>query len=159
MKIKENFMTVGKVSTMENVSDLGAKRLARDRMEYLMYLCKIYNTADSQSVGSSFVEKVEEGKILRVGIKSFKQMGLNTTTSKSLMRVLLINALSSTMATDAFAPDALAASSSTTGSSGLYGMVPGFVFTIMCWFCLGDSSLRSSVAKPSPAVASEECPT
>ena len=61
-------------------------------------------------------------------------MGLNTTTSKSLMRVLLINALSSTMALDASAPDALspAASSVTSGSSGLYGMVLGFVFTILC---------------------------
>jgi len=40
MKIKEGFMTGGKVSTKQNVSDLGTKRLPRDRMEYFMYLLK-----------------------------------------------------------------------------------------------------------------------
>jgi hypothetical protein len=40
MKIKEGFMTGGKVSTKQNVSDLGTKRLPRDRMEYFMYLRK-----------------------------------------------------------------------------------------------------------------------
>ena len=32
-QVKEGFMTVGKGSTKENVSDLGTKRLNRDRME------------------------------------------------------------------------------------------------------------------------------
>jgi hypothetical protein len=40
MKIKEGFMTGGKVSTKQNVSDLGTKRPPRDRMEYFMYLLK-----------------------------------------------------------------------------------------------------------------------
>ena len=111
MKIKENFMTAGKIPAKENVSDFGTTRLTRDRKEDLMYLCKIYNTANSQFVGSSFAEKVETGKKLKVGIKSFKKMGLNTTTSKS---------------------NTPAASSSSTGSSGLYGMVLAFVFTIIC---------------------------
>ena len=137
MKVEENFMTVGKVSTKENVSGLGTKRLTRDKMNYLMYLCKIYNTADSQFVGSSFAEKVEEGKVLRMGIKSFRQMGLNTSSSKSLMRVLLINALSSTMAMDpmdAFAPSSLSASASpmSSSSSGFYSVVFGFIITFLC---------------------------
>ena len=51
LKIKEGFMTVGKVGTKDNVSDLGTKRLTRDRVEYLMYLGKVYNMADSQFVG------------------------------------------------------------------------------------------------------------
>jgi hypothetical protein len=36
LKIKEGFMSVGRVSTKKNVSDLGTKRLTRDRTEYLM---------------------------------------------------------------------------------------------------------------------------
>ena len=72
-----------------------------------------------------------------MGIKSFRQMGLNTSSSKSLMRVLLINALSSTMAMDsmdAFAPSSLSASASpmSSSSSGFYGMVFGFVITFLC---------------------------
>ena len=39
-KVKEGFMSVGKVSTKDNVSDLGTKRLSRDRMEYLMFYAK-----------------------------------------------------------------------------------------------------------------------
>ena len=58
----------------QNVSDRGTKRLTRDRMEYLMYPCKVYNMAESQFVGSSFPEKMEK-QVLRVGTKSFKQMG------------------------------------------------------------------------------------
>ena len=63
-------MTVGKVGTKDNVSDLGTKRLTRDRVEYLMYLCKVYNMADSQFVGSSFAERMEEQQVLRIGIKN-----------------------------------------------------------------------------------------
>jgi len=129
VKIKECFMTVGKVGTKENVSDLGTKRLTRDRMEYLMNLCKVYNMANSQFVGSSFAERLEEQQILRVGIKNLRQMGFNGTTSKSLMRVLLINALSSTMAMELPA-DPLTSSSSST--SGPFGMVMAFLLTIIC---------------------------
>ena len=131
-KTKEGFMTVGKVGTKENVSDLGTKRLTRDRMEYLMNLCKVYNMANSQFVGSSFAEKLEEQQILRVGIKNLRQMGFNGTTSKSLMRVLLINALSSTMAMELPADPSPSSSSST---SGLFGMVMAFLLTIICLFC------------------------
>ena len=70
LKIEEGFMTVGKVGTKDNVSDLGTKRVTRDRVEYLVYLCKVYNMADSQFVGSSFAERMEEQQVLRIGIKN-----------------------------------------------------------------------------------------
>ena len=85
-------MQLGKVSK-DNVSDLGTKRLSRDRMEYLMFLCKVYNMAESQMVGSSLADKIEEQNAMRVGIKMFKQVGMSSATSKSLMRVVLLNAL------------------------------------------------------------------
>ncbi|CAL1158193.1 unnamed protein product [Cladocopium goreaui] len=59
------------------------------------------------------------------------QMGFNGTTSKSLMRVLLTNALSSTMAMGMPA-DPLTSSSSST--SGPFGMVMAFLLTIICLF-------------------------
>ena len=99
-KVKEGFMQVGKVSTKDNVSDLGTKRLSRDRMEYLMFLCKVYNMAESQMVGSSLADKIEEQNAMRVGIKMFKQVGMSSATSKSLMHVVLLNALSLGVAMD-----------------------------------------------------------
>ena len=41
-----------RVSTRENVSDLGTKRLTRDRVLYLMYLCKVYDMSTSAYVGT-----------------------------------------------------------------------------------------------------------
>ena len=116
----------------ENVSDMGTKRLTRDRMEYSMYLCKVCNMADSQFVGSNFAGRMEEQQVLRVGIKNFKQMGSNTATSKSLMRVLLINALSSTMAMEM---PVIPSSSTPSSSSGFFSMVLAFLLTTFCLLC------------------------
>ena len=77
----------------------------------------------------SFAEKLEEQQILRVGIKNLRQMGFSGTTSKSLMRVLLINALSSTMAMELPSDPSTSSSSST---SGPFGMVMAFLLTIIC---------------------------
>eukprot|EP00435_Cladocopium_sp_Y103_P033420 s995_g8.t1 len=76
-KIKEGLMSVGKVATKDNVSDLGTKRLSRDRMEYFMFLCKVYNMAESQMVGRSLAERLDEQKAMKVEIKMFKQVGMN----------------------------------------------------------------------------------
>ena len=93
-KSKKVFMQVGKVSTKDNVSDLGTKRLSRDRMEYLMFLCKVYNMAESQMVGSSLADKIEEQEC-NEGLVSrcFKQVGMSSATSKSLMRVVFAERL------------------------------------------------------------------
>ena len=40
-RVKEKGLIPSKVPSCENSSDLGAKRLAKDRMEYLMCLCKV----------------------------------------------------------------------------------------------------------------------
>ena len=75
MKIKEGCMTGGIVSTKQNVSDLGTKRLPRDRMGYLMYLLKKYAMAESQFAGASFADKMEDQQVLKVGITFFQSYG------------------------------------------------------------------------------------
>eukprot|EP00435_Cladocopium_sp_Y103_P029261 s2759_g7.t1 len=69
-------------------------------MEYLMFLCKVCNMEESQLVGSSLAEKVEEQQAMRVRVKMFKQVGMSSSTAKSLMRVVLLNALSICVAMD-----------------------------------------------------------
>eukprot|EP00435_Cladocopium_sp_Y103_P051844 s88_g16.t1 len=101
-----------KVTTKDNVSELGTKRLSRDRMEYLMFLCKVDNMAESQMVGSSLAERLDEQKAMKVGIKMCKQVGMNSATSKSLMRVVLLNALSLGVAMDSKAMVTVAPESS-----------------------------------------------
>jgi hypothetical protein len=157
VKIKEGFMTVGKVGTKENVSDLGTKRLTRDRMEYLMNLCKVYNMANSQFVGSSFAEKLEEQQILRVGIKNVRQMGFNGTTSKSLMRVLLINALSSTMAMGMPA-DPLTSSFEHFRALWHGDGVPPDHHLLAWWLFGGDSSFWCCTSRTSSNLAHGCCP-
>lgn len=46
-KVKEQFLHVGRVGTHDNPSDIGTKQLTRERMLYLMYLCKIYDLSSS----------------------------------------------------------------------------------------------------------------
>ena len=99
-KSERRFHASGKSLNERQCFDLGTKRLSRDRMEYLMFLCKVYNMAESQMVGSSLADKIEEQTAMKVGIKMFKQVGMNSATSKSLMRVVLLNALSLSVAMD-----------------------------------------------------------
>ena len=70
-KVREKFLTVGAVSTKHNPSDLGTKRLNRDRMLYLMFLCKVYDLGTSQYVGSEVNDKLEQETVTRKGIKLF----------------------------------------------------------------------------------------
>lgn len=86
--------------------------------------------AESQFVGASFADKMEDQQVLRVGITFFKQMGFNTTTSTSLMHVFLINALGNTMALDS----KVVPSSTSSSSFGFFGMLMAFTFTMFCLF-------------------------
>ena len=98
-KVREKFLSVGPVSTKHNPSDLGTKRLNRDRMLYLMFLCKVYDLSTSQYVGSEVNDRLEQETVTRKGIKLFTLAGMNNHDAKALMRVMLISALSLTPAT------------------------------------------------------------
>ena len=56
------------VPSRENPADLGTKRLAKDRMEYLMCLCKVYNIDTSEFVGINAYDKVQEQGNLKASI-------------------------------------------------------------------------------------------
>ena len=98
-KVREKFLSVGPVSTKHNPSDLGTKRLNRDRMLYLMFLCKVYDLSTSQYVGSEVNDRLEEQTMTSKGIKLFTLAGMNNHDAKALMRVMLISVLSLTPAT------------------------------------------------------------
>ena len=59
-KVREKFLSIGPVSTKQNPSDLGTQRSNRDRMLYLMSLCKVYDLSTSQYVGSEVNDKLEQ---------------------------------------------------------------------------------------------------
>ena len=56
-RVKEKLLTPSTVPSRENPADLGTKQLAKDRMEYLMYLCKVYNMDNSEYVGMNAYDK------------------------------------------------------------------------------------------------------
>ena len=69
-KVREKLLSVGPVSTKHNPSDLGTKRLNRDRMLYLMFLCSVYDLSTSQYVGSEVNDRLEQETVRRKGIKA-----------------------------------------------------------------------------------------
>ena len=93
-KVREKFLTVGAVSTKCNPSDLGTKRMNRDRMLYLMFPCKVFDLSTSQYVGSEVNDRMEQESVTRKGIKLFTLAGMNTHDAKALMRVMVVSALS-----------------------------------------------------------------
>ena len=73
---------------------IGTKRLTRERMLYLMYLCKIYDLSSSSFVGSDAAETVKQKEVMKQGVKVFTKHGSSPQESKRLMRILLLSALS-----------------------------------------------------------------
>jgi hypothetical protein len=57
-EVKLGLIAPSTVSTRDNTADLGTKRLNRDRMRYLMNLCKVYDLSQSTYVGQETVDKV-----------------------------------------------------------------------------------------------------
>ena len=63
-------------------------------MRYLMFHCKVFNMSDSNLIGSSVAEKLDEQQAIRAGVMMIKELGMNVPNLKGLMRILLLNALS-----------------------------------------------------------------
>ena len=59
-----------------------------------MFHCKVFNMSDSSLIGSSVAEKLDEQQAIRAGVMMIKQLGMNVSNLKGLMRILLLNALS-----------------------------------------------------------------
>jgi len=75
------------VPSRENPADLGTKRLAKDRMEYLMCLCKVYNIDTSEFVDIDAYDKVQEQDNMKASIRLLKEHGYSAP--KQLLRILL----------------------------------------------------------------------
>ena len=125
-KVREKFLSVGPVSTKQNPSDLGTKRLNRDRMLYLMFLCKVYDLSTSQYVGSEVNDRLEEQAMTSKGVKLFTLAGMNNHDAKALMRVMLISALSLTPATASPAEEPMVVDGS------YFGFFFAVIVTILC---------------------------
>eukprot|EP00435_Cladocopium_sp_Y103_P016308 s4209_g4.t1 len=93
-QVRDKLLAVGPVSTKHNPSDLGTKRLSRDRMLYLLFLCKAYDLRISEYVGSEVAERERQAEVTKQGIKVFRLAGMGNHDAKTLMRVMLLSALS-----------------------------------------------------------------
>ena len=71
-RVKEKALTPSTVPSRENLTGLGTKRLAKDRMEYLMCLCKVYNMDTSEYVGMNAYDKLQEQDNMKASIRLSK---------------------------------------------------------------------------------------
>ena len=58
--VKEHFLSIGRVGTRDNASDIGTKHVTRERMLYLVFLCKIYDLPSSNFVGPEMDENMKQ---------------------------------------------------------------------------------------------------
>ena len=87
-RVKEKTLTPSTVPSRENPADLGTTRLAKDRMEYLMCLCKVYNMDSSEYVGMNAYDKIQEQDNMKASIRLLKEQGCSAP--KQLLRILLL---------------------------------------------------------------------
>ena len=67
-RVKEKGLIPSRVPSRENPADQGTKRLAKDRMEYLMCLCKVYNMDTLEFVGMNAYDKIQEQDNMKASI-------------------------------------------------------------------------------------------
>jgi len=84
-RVKEKGLIPSRVPSRENTADLGTKRLAKDRMEYLMCLCKVYNIDTSEFVGINAYDKVQEQGNLKASIFFFLECGRFCSKARSFV--------------------------------------------------------------------------
>ena len=124
-EVKLGMVTPSTVSTRDNTADLGTKRLSRERMRYLMNLCKVYDLSQSEYVGKHVLEKVHQSEAMSEGIKLLRNNGIKNNSAKSVMRILLLGALGLPV-------DAMETSSTTNGYGIFSFAMIGIYITVMC---------------------------
>ena len=84
-RVKEKGLIPSRVPSRENPADLGTKRLAKDRMEYLMCLCKVYNMDTSEFVAMNAYDKIQEQDNMKASIRLLREQGYSApqTTSQN----------------------------------------------------------------------------
>ena len=81
-EVKLGLASPSTVTTRDNTADLGTKRLSRDRMRYLMNLCKVCDLSQSAYVGHETVDRVRQAEAMSEGIKLLRNNGLRTGAAK-----------------------------------------------------------------------------
>ena len=87
-RVKEKGLIPSKVPSRENPADLGTKRLAKERMEYLMCWCQVYNMDTSEFVGMSAYDRIQEQDNVRTSIRLLKEQGYSAP--QQVLRILLL---------------------------------------------------------------------
>ena len=84
--------------------------------------------SDSSLIGSSVAERLDEQQAMKAGVKTLKQLGMNVSNPKGLMRILLLNAL-----IVGVAMDSTMSSPSTSGEpNGFLKLLFAFICTSLC---------------------------
>ena len=81
-EVKLGLVSPSTVTTRDSTADLGTKRLSRDRVRYLMNLCKVYDLSQSAYVGHETVDRVRQAEAMSEGIKLLRNNGLRTGAAK-----------------------------------------------------------------------------
>ena len=135
---KRGVFSVHPIGTKLNVSDIGTKRHPRPRMLYLMFLLGVYDQGCSQRVGSETYDRLTSETLIASSVNQLRATGLPTGTCKSLLRVLLVSALSP-MA------DAMGLSSKTSPVVVLLLTMLVIAFGVIFWLGLRVHRLQGSL--------------
>ena len=101
--------------------------MSKDRMRYLMNLCRVFDLSQSEYVGQDAVENVHQSEAMSEGVKLLRSNdnGMKSNSAKSVMRVLLLGALGLPV-------DAMEASSTANGYGIFSFATIGIYITVMC---------------------------
>ena len=129
-RVKEKGLIPSRVPSRENPADLGTKCLAKDRMEYLMCLCTVYNIDTSQFLGINAYDKVQEQDNMKASTQLLKEQGYSAP--KQLLRILLLVLGPSEMAR-AISMDEVSADASASSNFESYkNMMIAVLLTLLC---------------------------
>ena len=129
-RVKEKGLIPSRVPSRENPADLGTKCLAKDRMEYLMCLCTVYNIDTSQFLGINAYDKVQEQDNMKASTQLLKEQGYSAP--KQLLRILLLVLGPAEMAR-AISMDEVSADASASSNFESYkNMMIAVLLTLLC---------------------------
>lgn len=87
-KVKSGEIKPERVSTTYNASDLGTKRLNKQRMEFLLFYCKAYDLSQSCYVGKDAADHVHQSEAVAPGIRALKSQGISNP--KGMFRKIVL---------------------------------------------------------------------
>ena len=128
--VKEKGLIPSRVPSRENLADLGTKCLAKDRMEYLMCLCKIYNMDTSEFVGINAYDKVQEQDNMKASFRLLKEQGYSAP--KQLLRILLVALSPAEMAMAISMDEASSTTNPTSNFESYKNMAVAVLLMLLC---------------------------